>query len=108
MQISQKKFHVKKNDIVFVMTGKDKGKKGKILSILREKNKFVVEGINFVKRHIKPTQKDPKGGIIQKESPIHVSNLMLICNKCNRPVRIRHKKIEDKNVRVCIKCDEVI
>lgn len=108
MQILQKKFHVKKNDIVFIMTGKDKGKKGKVLSILREKNKFVVEGINLVKRHIKPTQKDPKGGVIDKESPVHVSNLMLICNKCNRPVRIRHKKVEDKKVRVCVKCSEVI
>jgi large subunit ribosomal protein L24 len=109
MQKPQKKFHLRKNDIVFVLTGKDRGKRGKILHIDRKKTRAVVEKINFIKRHTRKTPKNPQGGIIEKEAPVHISNLMLICSKCDRPVRTRYKYLDDgRKVRTCFKCGEAI
>ena len=100
---------ITRNNIVKVLTGKDRGKQGKVLKVFPKKKKLLVEGINFIKKHTRQTKQDTKGGIIQKESPIHVSNLMLICKKCNKPTRIGAKIMNDGSVvRVCKKCKETI
>lgn len=102
------KTYLKKNDRVMVIAGKDKGKAGKINRILPSKNRAIVEGVQMVKRHTKPGPTH-SGGIIEKESSIHVSNLMLICPKCTDPVRISKKTLEDgTKVRVCKKCGEAL
>jgi large subunit ribosomal protein L24 len=104
----EKHYHVKKNDLVMVTTGKDKGKTGKILRIAKKKDRLIVEKVNMVKRHVKPSQKT-KGGIMEKESLIHISNVMIFCEKCSKPVRVGKKILEDGNkVRFCKKCNEVI
>lgn len=103
-----KRFHVKKNDVVMVIAGKDKGKTGKILKVLRKKQAVIVEGVNIVKKHLRPTPK-AKGGIVEREAPIHVSNVMLYCDRCAKPVRVGRRLLEDgRKVRYCKKCDEVI
>ncbi|CEP68034.1 Ribosomal protein L24 [Moorella glycerini] len=103
------KVHVKKGDLVMVITGKDAGKKGKVLSVDRAKGRVVVEGVNVVKRHTRPTPRMPQGGIIEKEAPVASSNVMLFCNKCNRPTRIGKQFLADgTKTRVCKKCGEVI
>ncbi|MEA3306102.1 MAG: 50S ribosomal protein L24 [Candidatus Omnitrophota bacterium] len=97
------------NNIVKVLAGKDRGKQGKVLRVFPKKKRLLVEGINFIKKHTRQTKQDTKGGIIQKESPIHVSNLMLICKKCNKPTRIGMKIMNDGSVvKVCKKCKETI
>jgi large subunit ribosomal protein L24 len=101
-----KKIHVKKNDTVMVIAGKDKSKTGKILQILSKKDAVVVEGLNIIKRHVK-SRGNEAGGIVEKESPLHVSNVMLFCGKCAKPVRTKIKILEDKEkTRICIKCGE--
>jgi large subunit ribosomal protein L24 len=107
--MTQKKLHVKKGDTVIITAGKDKGKKGKILSASPKEDRVVVEGVNMVKRHTKPTQKVMQGGIINKESPVHSSNVMLVCSRCGKPSRTGKKVLEDGQiVRMCKKCGEVI
>ena len=97
-----------KGDMVKVVAGKEKGKTGKILKIVVEKNKVVVEKLNFVKRHQKADAKG-KGGIVEKESPIHASNVMLICDKCDAAARFGHKLSDDvKIVRLCSQCHVVL
>ncbi|MDD3853492.1 MAG: 50S ribosomal protein L24, partial [Syntrophomonadaceae bacterium] len=92
---------IKKGDIVYVIAGKDAGKKGKILRVLPRADKVVVEGINRVKKHQKPSRSLPQGGILQIESPLNASNVMLLCGKCNRPTRIAYKVLSnDEKVRV--------
>lgn len=99
---------LKKGDMVKVVAGREKGKTGKLLKVVTDKNKVVVEKLNFVKRHQKPDAKG-KGGIVEKEAPIHASNVMLLCSKCNAAVRLGHKLLEDgKKVRVCSKCHEIL
>ncbi|MCG9967859.1 50S ribosomal protein L24 [Pelotomaculum terephthalicicum JT] len=103
------KIHVRKGDTVLVVTGKSAGKKGKVLEVIPAKNKLIIEGVNIVKRHSKPTQKLPQGGILEKEAPIHSSNVMLFCNKCNTPTRVGKKVLENgEKERVCKKCGEAI
>ena len=97
--MSQVKLHVKKGDTVVVLAGKDKGKEGKIVEALPKKGKVVVEGVNKVKRHTKPSQKYPQGGIIQKEAPL---------NACKKAARTGKKEVNGKMVRACKKCGEVI
>ena len=106
--MSQVKLHVKKGDTVVVLAGKDKGKEGKIIEALPKKGKVVVEGVNKVKRHTKPSQKYPQGGIIQKESPLHVCKVMLVCPACKKATRTGKKEVNGKMVRACKKCGEVI
>jgi large subunit ribosomal protein L24 len=90
-----------------VIAGKNAGKKGKILMVIPDKSKVVVEGVNVVKRHSRPTQKLPQGGIMQKEAPIHSSNVMLFCSKCNKPTRVGKKMLENgEKIRICKKCGE--
>jgi large subunit ribosomal protein L24 len=99
---------LRKGDTVKVLAGKDKGKTGKVLTVIPEKNRIVVEKVNVIKKHKKPDQKS-KGGIVEKEGSIHVSNVGLLCNKCNQAVRVQSKKLEDgKKVRICSKCKDVI
>ena len=102
------KLHVKKDDTVIVLSGKDKGKQGKVIQAMPKKGKVVVEGINKVKRHTKPSQKAPQGGILTKEMPMPVCKVMLVCPACSKPTRIAHKEVNGKNVRACKKCGEVI
>lgn len=102
------KLHVKKGDTVLILSGKDKGKQGKIISALPRAGKVIVEGINKVKRHSKPSLKVPQGGIITKEMPLHACKVQLICPACNKPTRIAHKDQGGKNARVCKKCGEII
>ncbi len=103
------KNYLRVNDQVEVIAGKDKGRVGKISKILANDHKAVVEKINIVKRHTKPSMANQEGGIIETEAAIHVSNLMLICEKCAGPVRIKKSMLEDgTKVRVCKKCGETI
>lgn len=98
---------IRKNDKVKILTGKDSGKQGKVLLVLKEANKVVVEGINLSSRHIKPGKISKEGGIIKIEKPISASNVMLVCEKCARPVRLGFSLAGDKKYRVCKKCGEV-
>jgi large subunit ribosomal protein L24 len=92
-----------------VIAGKDKGKIGKVLKVIRKKNRVLVENVNMVKRHAKPSAQNRQGGIIEGEAPIHWSNLMLMCSKCMAPTRIKMQRLEDgKKMRACGKCDEII
>ncbi len=102
-------FHVRKNDMVMVIAGKEKGKTGKVLKVLPKTNRVVVEKVNFIKRHSRPTLRLRQGGIIQKEAPIHISNVLLLCLKCNQGVRTGTKFLEDgKKALICKKCGEII
>jgi large subunit ribosomal protein L24 len=95
------KLHVKKDDTVIVITGKDKGKKGRVLAAYPRENRVLVEGVNIVKRHTRPNPKNPQGGIIEREAPIHVSNVMLVDPKTGKPTRIGYKVLENgKKVRI--------
>ncbi len=103
------KVHVRKGDTVLVITGKNAGKRGKVLSVIPDRSRVIVEGVNVVKRHTRPTQRLPQGGILEKEAPIHSSNVMLYCGKCNTPTRVGKKILEDgEKVRICKKCGENI
>jgi len=105
----QKKFHIKKNDTVKVIAGKEKGKTGKVLRVIPKKDRALVEKVNMIKRHMKPGPQSRQGGILEREAPMHVSNLMLICSKCTDPTRVGHRVLDDnRKVRFCKKCDEVI
>jgi large subunit ribosomal protein L24 len=100
---------IKRNDMVKVMAGKDKGKTGKVLKIFPVKNKALVEGVNYLKKHSRKSQDNPQGGIVQKESPIHISNLAIVCTRCSNPSRIKFSVLPDKSkVRVCGSCKETI
>lgn len=103
------KIKIKKDDKVKVLTGKDKGKIGKVLKVVKKTNRAVVENINVVKTHQKPSQANPQGGIVNKNMPMDVSNLMVMCNSCIKPTRIAMKQLEDgKRVRICKKCNQQI
>ena len=100
---------IRKNDTVLVVTGKDRGKKGKVRFAYPKEDRVLVEGINFIKRHTRARGQARQAGIIEKEAPIHVSNVMLLCSRCNHPTRIGFRVLEDgKKVRTCRSCREVI
>ena len=105
-----KKFHVKKGDTVFVNAGNDKGKTGKVLAVITDKDRVVVEGINMVSRHTKPNAQAPQGGIIKKEAGIHISNVQLLDPKSSTPTptRVGHKFVDGKKVRYSKKSGEEI
>lgn len=103
------KIRMKKDDKVKVLTGKDKGKIGKVLKVVTKTNRVIVENINVVKVHQRPSQANPQGGIVEKTMPIQISNLMVMCNSCVKPTRIGMKVLEDgKRVRICKKCNQQI
>ena len=100
---------IRKNDTVLVIAGKDRGKKGKVRFTYPKDEQVLVEGINFIKRHARATGKVRQAGIIEREQPLHLSDVMLVCSKCNRPTRVGFRFLEDgKKVRICKVCHEVI
>ena len=103
-----KKLHIKKGDTVYVNAGNDKGKTGKVLSVDPKADRAVVEGINMVSKHTRPNSKQPQGGIIKQEAPIHVSNLNLLDPKTNKPTRVGYRMDGDKKVRFAKKSGEEI
>ena len=103
------KIHVKKDDNVFVLTGKDSGKSGKVLVVDSGKRTVTVEGVNMCVKHQKPKGKSQQGGIIRQEAPVDSSNVMLVCDKCKRPTKVGSKILASgEKVRVCKACDEII
>ena len=94
-----KKFNIKKGDTVYVNAGNDKGKTGKVLEVLREKDRVIVEGVNMVSKHTKPNPKNPQGGIVKQEAGIHISNVNLVDN-AGKPTKVAHKEIDGKKVRI--------
>lgn len=102
------RLHIRKNDLVQIISGREKGKTGKVMKVLINEGKIVIEKMNRVKKHSKPTQKDPKGGIVEIEKPIASSNVLLVCLKCNKASRTASKEMKGKWVRVCRKCGEAI
>jgi len=100
---------IRKNDTVVVITGKDKGKKGKVRHTYPKGERILVDGINFIKRHTKARGQVRQAGIIEREAPVRLSNVMLVCSRCNRPTRVGARFLDDgKKVRVCRSCHEVI
>ena len=100
---------IRKNDTVLVIAGKDKGKKGKVRFAYPKNERVLVEGINFIKRHARATGQVRQAGIIEREEPLNVSDVMLVCGKCNRPTRVGfHSLADGKKVRICRSCNEVI
>jgi len=104
------RINLKKNDVVQVITGKDAGKQGKILKVIPEKNRVIVQGVSFMKKHTRPNpQRNIKGGIAEREGAIHASNVMVVCGECGKRTRIGHKLLADgKKVRICRKCEGVL
>lgn len=102
--------HIRRNDQVVVTSGKDRGKRGKVLRVIPSRERAVVERINMIKRHTKPNPNmNIKGGIVEREASINITNLMVICSECDRPTRSRHKLLADgRKVRVCHRCEGVI
>ena len=101
---------IRKNDNVVVTTGRDSGKRGRVLKVIRDKNRVVVEGVNIIKRHTRPNpQRNIKGGIVEREGALHASNVQLVCPECGAQTRIGHKVLEDgRKVRICRKCEGVV
>ncbi len=100
---------IRKNDSVMVIAGKERGKTGKVLRVLKEKDAVIIERLNIVKRHTKPRGPQQTGGIVEKEAAIHASNIMIMCEKCNAPARIGHKILVDgKKIRICRSCKEAL
>ncbi|MFH2220108.1 MAG: 50S ribosomal protein L24 [Pseudomonadota bacterium] len=107
--MKQHRIQIKVDDKVKVVAGKEKGKIGKVLKIDRKKNRILIENINIIKRHSRPSAQNRQGGIVESEAPIDFSNVMLMCTKCVTPIRIKTKRLEDgKKIRVCGKCEEII
>ncbi len=101
--------HVRRGDTVGVIAGKERGKRGKVLRVLQDKGRVIVEKINMIKKHQRPTPKVRQGGIIEREGPLHLSNVLLVCSRCDRPVRTGIKILADgRKMRVCKRCGESI
>lgn len=103
-----KKFKIHKDDLVEIIAGKDKGKRGNVVRVVREKDKVIVSGCNIVKKAMKRRSQQDAGGIAEVEAPLDISNVGIVCKKCGRPVRIGYKLDGDKKVRVCRKCGETL
>jgi large subunit ribosomal protein L24 len=101
---------IKKNDNVLVLTGRDRGKRGRVLQVMPDKGRLVVEGVNMIKRHTRANpQKNIKGGIIEREASVNASNVQLVCPECSSPTRIGRRRLDDgRRVRVCVKCKGVV
>jgi large subunit ribosomal protein L24 len=104
------RMNLRKNDTVQVITGRDAGKQGKVLKVIREKNRVIVQGVGFTKKHTRPNpQRNIKGGIAEREAPIHASNVMIVCGECGKRTRIGHKLMADgKKARICRRCQGVL
>ena len=101
---------IRRNDTVIVTTGKDRGKKGRVLKVVAEKNRLIVEGVNLIKRHTRPNPaKNVKGGIVSREASLHASNVQLVCPECGVMTRVGRKVLDDgRKVRICLKCEGVV
>jgi len=100
---------IRKDDVVLVLSGNDRGKRGKVLRVYPDKNTAIVQGVNFHKKHTRPTKMRQESGVLEKETPIHISNLKVICPKCGRPARTSHVETADgRRERICKKCGEII
>jgi large subunit ribosomal protein L24 len=100
---------IRKNDNVAVVTGKDSGKRGRVLKVLPTTNRLIVEGVNIIKRHTRPNpQRNIKGGIVEREGAVHASNVQLVCPECGKITRIGHQVQGDRKVRICRKCEGVV
>jgi len=103
------KLHVKKNDMVKIIAGKEQGKTGKVLRVFPAKSRVVVESLNVIKRHTRPNQLNPEGGIVEKEAPLSISNVMLVCGSCNQATRTGVRLLDDgSKTRYCKKCNESV
>ena len=103
------KLHVKKDDTVTILSGKDKGKTGRVLRVLPEKGRVIIENVNMVKRHTRPNQQNSEGGILEKEATLDISNVQLVCSSCGAAVRTGMRTLDDDNkVRFCKKCNEIV
>ncbi len=98
------RLHVRRGDTVLVLAGKDRGKRGKVIRAIPSEQRVVVEGINRVKKHVRPSKKNPQGGIIEQEAPIHASNVQVVCPSCSQPTRVGHTFQGKEKFRVCKKC----
>lgn len=104
---------IHKNDSVIIIAGNSRGKSGKILKVFRGERRVIVEGVNIIRRHTRPSQRNPQGGIVQKEASISAANVMVICPKCSKPSRLGHKQVSDSTtgrkhmMRVCRSCEEM-
>ena len=100
---------IRKNDSVMIIAGRERGKTGKVLRVLPDKDSAIIERVNLIKRHTRPKGPQQPGGIVEKEASIHASNLMIMCDKCNAPVRIGRKILADgKKIRICRRCGEAL
>jgi large subunit ribosomal protein L24 len=100
---------VRKNDTVIVATGRDRGKRGRVLKVLPDRNRVIIEGVNIIKRHTRPNpQRNIKGGIVEREGTMHASNVQLVCPECGKATRVGHRVEGDRKVRICRKCEGVI
>ena len=108
--MSQLQTPIRKNDSVLVIAGKDRGKRGRVLKVLPDRNRVVVEGVNFIKRHTKPNpSRQIKGGVVEREASLHASNVRLVCPECGKPTRVGRKLLGDgRKVRICRKCEGVV
>jgi large subunit ribosomal protein L24 len=108
--VSHVAFAIRKNDTVIVVTGRDRGKRGRVLRVLPSKGRVIVEGVNFIKRHTRPNpQRNVKGGIVEREAGLHASNVQLVCPECGKQTRIGRQRLDDgRSVRYCVKCKGVV
>ena len=103
------KMGIRSGDTVIVISGKDRGKKGRVIRAYPRRGAVLVQSINFIKRHTRPSQRNQRGGVVEHEAPLSVANVMLVCSRCNKPTRIEHARLEDgSKTRRCKKCREVI
>jgi large subunit ribosomal protein L24 len=109
-QTERNRISLHKNDLVVVLTGRDAGKRGKVLKVIPEKNRVIVQGVAFIKRHTRPNpQRNIKGGIAEREAAIHASNVMVVCPECDKRTRVGRKFLDDgRKVRICRKCEGVL
>ena len=106
---SRARLNVRRGDMVKVLSGKDRGKTGRVLRVLTGKRRVLVEAVNFIQRHTRPSQRNQQGGVVEKEAPIDISNVMVLCNKCSQPTRVGRRQLEDgTRVRTCKRCGEVL
>ena len=110
MTESQTSLNIRKNDNVLVISGRDRGKRGRVLRVIPDKRRVVIEGVNFIKRHTRPNpQKNIKGGIVEREAPLAISNVQLVCPECSNRTRVGRQRLDDgRRVRICRKCKGVI
>jgi large subunit ribosomal protein L24 len=109
-EVARRGVHVRKNDTVVVLAGKDRGRRARVLRVFPGEGRAIVEGVNFMRKHTRPNpQRNIKGGILEREAPVDASNLMVVCGECGKPARLGHRRLDDgKKVRVCRRCNGIL